>query len=321
MILRAVKKGPPHLSNKTMKIMLQLIILTLLTYGFNGCQKPTDPPTQKQPEKPYKNEQFNAYWYSGKAEVAAYDLKQSRYGEVHEGKAVLIFVTEPFSKAKQVKLDNPDEAGDDKVTVMKLNFTKKFTTGIYPYSMMLSSFTPVDNYHHPNTLKVTMSSQEWCGHVYSQMNLDKKKYDVKSFSYFEEEGDQNFSLEATLLEDEIWNLIRLNYKALPVGNINIIPGLFFTRLKHKNLKPLKASTTLKEKEDEVTYQIKYSERTLSITFDKDFPHQILSWEESYKGIGGKELTTSATLDKTLHIDYWAKNSKADRYLRDSLNLE
>ncbi|MBL6447409.1 hypothetical protein JMN32_13915 [Fulvivirga sp. 29W222] len=304
-----------------MKSSLHIIVFTLVYSGLWGCQQPIDTPKAKRLQKLYKNEQFSEYWYSGKAEVASYNLKQSRYGEVHEGKAVFIFVTEPFSKSKQVKLDVPKETKDDEVTVMKLNFTKKFTTGIYPYSMMLSAFTPVDRYHYPKTLKVTMSSQEWCGHVYSQMNLEKKKYRLKSFSYFESEGDQEVSVETALLEDQVWNQIRLDYKSLPVGKVKIIPGLFFTRLKHKDLKPLIASASLQEKTDHITYQIYYPERALSIHFSKEFPYQILSWEETYKGIGGKELTTSATLDRTLHIDYWAKNNITDSYLRDSLNLK
>ena len=83
----------------------------------------------KDPDK------FAAYWYSGKAELASYDLVQNRYGEDRNGSAVLIFVTEPFSGEKQVKLDDPSTA--DAVTVMKLNFTRNFTTGIYPYSMII----------------------------------------------------------------------------------------------------------------------------------------------------------------------------------------
>ena len=51
--------------------------------------------------------QFASYWYQGKAEINVFDLQQSRYGEVRAGKAVLIFVTEDFSKSKQVKLDAP----------------------------------------------------------------------------------------------------------------------------------------------------------------------------------------------------------------------
>ncbi|MDP7238046.1 MAG: hypothetical protein QGI34_15090, partial [Candidatus Latescibacteria bacterium] len=40
---------------------------------------------------------FGDYWYQGKAEITSYTLKQARYGEIHDGHVVLIFVTEDFS--------------------------------------------------------------------------------------------------------------------------------------------------------------------------------------------------------------------------------
>jgi hypothetical protein len=265
--------------------------------------------------------EFADYWYAGKAEIVSYNLKQARYGEVHDGKAVLIFVTEPFSKSKQVKLDNGEAAGDDKQTVLKLNFTKKFITGIYPYSMMLSAFTPVELNEYPNTPKVTMSSQEWCGHVFSQMNLKKGEYEVASYSYFEQEGDLNIDVPKAMLEDEIWNRIRLDYKSLLTGEFEIIPGLFHTRLLHKNLKATKAQGDLMEGENENIYTLTYPDRTLKIRFESKFPHKILGWEEQFYGLGNSKMTTSATIDRTLNIDYWSKNNNKDKYLRDSLNLQ
>lgn len=95
--------------------------------------------------------EFTDYWYSGKAELSSYELKQSRYGEIRTGEVVLVFVTEPFSLKKQVKLDNPTKAGKDNVSVLKLNQVRKFKTGIYDYSIMTSTFTPVDLLEHPNT--------------------------------------------------------------------------------------------------------------------------------------------------------------------------
>src|SRR5205823_3547832 len=85
-----------------------------------------------------------------------------------------------FSRAKQVKLDDWQHAGDDAIEVLKVNFTKKFVTGIYPYSLMFSAFTPTDG---GKTLKTTMSGQEWCGHVFSQLNLRGENYEAVGFSY------------------------------------------------------------------------------------------------------------------------------------------
>lgn len=303
----------------TSLIIRTTFLISLIGLSLNSCQKKAN--SNNRAISSVSTPEFADYWYTGKAELISYNLKQSRYGEAHDGKAVLIFVTEPFSKKKQVKLDNGEAAGEDKQTVLKLNFTKKFVTGIYPYSMMLSAFTPVELNKYPNTPKVTMSSQEWCGHVFSQMNLKKNDYEVSSYSYFEQEGDVNFKLDKALLEDEIWNRIRLDYKSLPTGEFDIIPGLFHTRLLHKNLKPIKVQGVLEETDSSNFYSVIYPERTLKIEFENVFPYKILGWVEEFDGLGNKKMITSASIDKTLNIDYWSKHNNKDKYLRDSLNLQ
>ncbi|MEO1054781.1 MAG: hypothetical protein AAFX87_29380 [Bacteroidota bacterium] len=307
-----------------MKVFTSLLtFLSILIYN-TGCQQSAASNTETEVvvESSVTESDFNAYWYQGKAEIAAYNLKQSRYGQIHEGKAVLIFVTEDFSKSKQVKLDYPQRTPDDKVSAMKLNFTKKFNTGIYPYSMMLSTFTPVDSYHHPDPLKLTMSSQEWCGHVFAQMNLGNDQYDLSSYSYFEQEGDVALKVKEAFLEDEIWTRIRLDYKTLPTGKVKMLPGLFYSRLLHKEFKPVDTKAALTEDGDQFKYSVDFvgKERVLNIWFDKAFPHKIRQWEETAKSPWGKTLTTTAVLDETLYTDYWSKNGNEHKSLRDSLNL-
>ena len=292
-----------------------------LIVGFLLLQCDQQASSQAGTKQPglYEKKEFKNYWYAGKAEVSSYMLDQARYGESRSGKAMLIFVTEDFSKKKQVKLDEPDKAGEDKVSVLKMNFTKNFVTGIYPYSMMLSVFTPVSRNQFPNSLKVTMTSQEWCGHVFSQLNLRSNKYSVESYSYFEQEGDSKFSLDKTMLEDELWNMIRLDPESLPEGKFKLIPGLFYTRLKHTDLKSLEVTGTLSAEGDNMKYTIVYPDRKLSILYQKKFPHQIMGWEEEFEE-WGKSATTKATLDKTLYIDYWRMNKTENQPLRDSLGL-
>ncbi|MBN4062133.1 hypothetical protein JYU20_02925 [Bacteroidales bacterium AH-315-I05] len=272
------------------------------------------------------NEEFNTYWYQGKAEITSYKLEQARYGEIHQGHAVLIFVTEDFSKKKHVKLDNPSAAGSDAVKVLKLNTSKKFTTGIYPYSMMNSVFTPIDLKQHPNSLKTTSSSQEWCGHTFTQLDLTEKGYDVQLHSYFESEGEQTMQLPKALLEDEIWTLIRINPASLPTGSIQIIPGGMAQRLTHQKFEAEKATAALSEEEGQAIYELKYEEsgRVLKIYFNKAFPYEITAWEETRKsgwGENAKTLTTKAVKNKTLNIDYWRKNKLKDIVLRKELGLE
>jgi len=274
------------------------------------------------------SQDFKDYWYDGKAEITSYKLEQARYGELHEGYVVLVFVTEDFSKSKQVKLDHPQNAKGDDVKVLKLNRIKKFDTGIYRYSMMDSVFTPVYMDEYPNTLKVTSSSQEWCGNIFTQLNLDSNGYEVRSFSYFESEGDRTFSLQKEVLEDELWTRIRLEPESLPVGRIKIIPAAMASRLTHKELEVEIAEASLGQNPDDsnlMNYKLVYDDsgRTMKITFSKTFPYEIISWEETYLsgfGANAKTLTTRATRNKVLISDYWNQNKPLDRVLREKLGL-
>jgi hypothetical protein len=298
--------------------MIRLPLSLFFIIAFS-CTKPIA--SQDTNVRPYQKEEFKKYWYNGQAEINTYRLSQSRYGEDRDGSAVLVFVSEDFSQKRQVKLDDPSSTGSDKVSVLKMNFTKNFVTGVYPYSMMLSVFTPIERQVSPHTLKTTFSSQEWCGQVFGQMNLKKKKYQIQSNSYFESEGDQSEILNPTWLEDELWNLIRLDPERLPLGEVTIIPGFFFTRLLHIPMKEQKAMITSEKSNDQVNYSIQMPvlNRTLIITYLEKFPHAIMGWEEHFVE-RGKQVTTKAALEKSIRLDYWSKNKNEFIGLRDSLGL-
>lgn len=271
------------------------------------------------------NSKFDDYWYQGKAEITSYELKQARYGEIRTGSAVFVFVTEPFSKSKQVKLNNTSRNEEDVVKILKMNFTKKFTTGIYDYSILQSIFTPIDLNNYKHSIKVTTSLQEWCGHTYTQLNLQSYKYKVLLNSYFETEGDQEYQIEQAMLEDEIWNLIRISPKDLPIGDIQLIPNTATARLRHTVLDVENAFATLNENKTNkklITYTIEFTEsqRTLSIDYYNKFPHEIEGWTETYID-NGKELSTTATRIKTILSDYWSKYRVKDESIRQELGLE
>lgn len=275
--------------------------------------------------------QFGAYWFQGKAELSSYTLEQARYGELHQGEAVLIFVTEDFSRRKQVKLDDPSTNPDDRLPVLKLNFEKKFLTGIYPYSLLTSTFTPLDQ---SPTVKVSTSVQEWCGHIFTQLNLRRKQYHVSLKSYFESEGDRETDLPATLLEDELWNRIRLNPASLPTGATSLLPATTYTRLQHRPLQAEAATATLASAPATArfgstgplqAYTVQYqSGRRLVIYFEQAFPHHILGWDETYLDRAGtqtpRELITRATRKRTLQLDYWRTHHNEHLRWRDSLGL-
>ena len=315
-----------------MKSKVHYSILSLALLIFLSCkEQPTvatdntlalnteEPKTEMvRPKKPI-SEAFKEYWYAGNAEITSYDLVQARYGELRNGHSVLVFVTEPFLPEKQVKADrnNPEN-----VSVLKLNATKKYLTGIYPYSIMGSTFYPVHDNQH--AIKVSLSVQEWCGHVYSQLN-NREKFEFTSHSYFESEADQEISLDKALLENEIWTKIRINPSDLPVGEVKIIPSLEYLRLRHQKMGAQNAIASLSTADGIQTYTLSYPDisRTLSIQFTEAFPHSIEGWTETFVsgyGPGAKEMTSTATKKKRIKSAYWGQNSNKDSALRDSLGL-
>src|SRR5439155_18911282 len=56
---------------------------------------------------------FDTWWHDGRAELDGYRLTVERYGHPRTGRAVAIYVTEPFSRSQHVKLDAPARAGSD----------------------------------------------------------------------------------------------------------------------------------------------------------------------------------------------------------------
>lgn len=309
--------------DRTLFFLMTAIALMALLANCKGNPEPTDTqdmPTANSVLETAKNrtitQEFKDYWYAGKAEISSYKLEQARYGELRDGTAALIFVTEDFLPEVQVKADRQNESN---VPVLKVNATKNFNTGIYPYSVMTSTFYPVFKEEH--ALKVSQSMQEWCGHQYAQIN-NRDTFEVKSHSYFEGEADKSFSIPKETLENELWAQLRIDPKGLPTGNFKAIPDFSFTRMKHVPLKAYDAKGTLTA----TTYTLEYPtlNRSVTIHFSEAFPYTIEGWEETFKsgfGSRAKELTTKATRIKTIKSPYWSKNSNADEGLRTELGLE
>ncbi|WP_179334610.1 septum formation inhibitor Maf [Winogradskyella costae] len=313
---------------RTIQPRLLVVTIALISI-FTSCNENTsttattpeistasEPKSEVVNPKATLSDDFKNYWYNGEAEITSYRLEQARYGELREGTAVLVFVTEDFLPDAQVKADNYSK---DNTPVLKLNTTKNFITGIYPYSIMQSTFYPVANNQH--ALKISTSVQEWCGHVYSQLN-NRDTFEVTSHSYFQGEADETFNLDKTWTENELWAKLRIDPKSLPVGELELIPSLESVRLNHDPLKAQKANVKL----ENTSYTITYPElqRTLKINFNPNFPYDILGWEETItSGIGSsaETLTSKATKLESLKSDYWNKKSKSDVNLRETLKLE
>ncbi len=298
--------------------LLSLAIISNLFWSCNSSEKDmlafnSEIKTENFTERSrVLSEDFKNYWYAGVAELTSYKLTQERYGELRDGTAVNIFVTEEFLPEVQVKANNPSE---ENIPVLKHNMVKKYLTGLYPYSVMTSTFSPVNT--DENALKITHSMQEWCGHVYMQLN-NRKSLDIESHSYFGGEADQNLTLPKSWMESELWNRIRINPEELPTGEFTILPSFEYFRMSHQKIGAHQASGNLFKGDSIATYTLTYSDikRELKIYFSSEFPYTIERWEETHPN----GLITRAEKIKRLKTPYWTKNGSRFERLRDSLGI-
>lgn len=299
-----------------MKLYTPIILSLFLLFCAKPEPKKETLSTTNNTTTVKKHPDFNSYWYSGKAEITSYALEQVRYGEIHKGKAVNIFVTEDFLPEKQVKADYQN---DKNVPILKLNSTKKFTTGIYPYSLMTSTFSPIDI--NKNAIKISFSSQEWCGNTFVQLN-NRANYEVQFYSYFESNTDRKLTLDKFPLENELWNVLRVNPNQIKKGRYKVIPSMEFLSLNHQKIQAYDAEVNLIEKNDQLHFSVYYPnlKRKLTVMLQNQFPYTIESWEETTNS-RGKQLTTKATKIKTIKSAYWSKNGLANVEERKELGLD
>ena len=294
---------------------ISITIISLFVFGTIWAQK--------------NNVAVDNYWSQGKAEVNVYEVSQNRYQENHSGQLVSVFVTEDFLTDKQVK--NERYINENSTWILKNIQLKKFTTGVYDYSLFNSVFTPINRNKFPKSLKVSASSQEWCGTMYTQFNLIlDTDYKVEHRSYFESEGDRVTRIKKSYLEDEVFTVLRMNPLLLPVGTVQLIPPANYIQLKHLQIKSYKAITSLipyDKKEisgsNLMQYKIVYPElnRSIRIVFENKAPYKIMGWFEKFpSSFDGKPRTTSIILKTQKMLPYWRQNSLKDKYLREELGL-
>lgn len=271
---------------------------------------------QNKTDKSYKVDYF-----SGEAEISTYELSRARYDNNHPGEAVLIFVTEPFLFKDQVKSDegSTDQTGQ----VLKMNRIDRFTTGIYDYSMYTSVFTPSEGFEIQHPLKITFSSQDWCGQVFAQLN-NSNGLKYSQYSYFQSEGDTVFDVPYTITEDNIFNIARIDVDELPIGDFEILPSQSYLRTAHIDFKPYEARSSMEKSDSMIVYnyEIPALQRSVRIFLEPNNHNRISQWTETYPTIFDGVLRTSKyQLKSTRKTPYWKKNKLKDTHLRDSLKLD
>lgn len=290
---------------------------------------------------------FEKHWNDRKAELSAYALVQPRYGEPREGHAVMVWVLEPFSRSKAVKLDAPGKTPKDVVRVMKLNHLRTFETGVYEYDLMTSVFSPVvfgEAEHLARApRKVAFSSQEWCGTVFHQL-VRQREDDWQStwFSYFEAEGDGQARVAADprlVFDDETWWRVREHTAPFAPGTYPFHPSLMTLRISHAEAESGTLTVARSDKPEKITvpagrFEVVRWDLTMkwgaggqqrqrrTIWVERAWPRRIIAWEGEVAGFNGKNEPSRerAELTGSIRNTYWQHNHVKDEGLRRELGL-
>ncbi len=271
---------------------------------------------------------FYAHWGDGKAELSSYDVVQPRYGELREGYGVMIFVTEDINRDTFIKVESPTPK-EKRLYVLKLNNVLKFTTGIYDYSVMTSVFSEVEAPEHAFALrKISLSAQEWCGHVFDEVQLRGGRLEGSLNSYFEREGRSEYVLaikDDFASEDHLLIRLReLKGQVLAPGEsmqVELLPSLWSLRTAHGEHQLLTAQIHKGQAEEmslaagEIAaypWTIETEKGWRKLWIEQAYPHRILKWEDSAGGRG--------ELKKTIRVPYWSLNSNVDEIYREKLGL-
>jgi hypothetical protein len=271
---------------------------------------------------PIADDAFWKLWGDGQGEVSSYDLTFPRYGELRQGTAVLIFVTEPFSNEARVKADPGKHAKSDEFPVMKMNRILDFATGIYDYNLMTSTFialTPVNDFPAGSPAKVSFSAQDWCGHAYQQLLFDARGIRHTAHSYFDGEGDQERTLDRKqdgLSEDALLLWARgFVEPRLAKGESKEVPFLISCQASLLLHRPLEwTSATLSLSKESKTVQVPLGSfevgtcvveiadgRKWTIDVETASPHRIVRWETK-EGERGELLAAE-------RMKYWEMNDE------------
>jgi hypothetical protein len=288
--------------------------------------------TEQNVPSPYGAD-FWQTWGDGQAEVAAYDLTMPRYGQPRKGTAIAITVSEPFSNSARVKADEGKHSGADVFSAMKLNLIREYQTGIYNYNDMLSVFVALEDVNRRaagKATKITFSSQEWCGHVWSELLFGPARIEQMRHSYFDGEGDSQRVIEehsSGIPEDTLMLAARrIAWPRLRLGQsyvVHVLTSLETERAQHVGLRFFPATLFLSKVRRTTTvpagsfrtneFRVKREDGfTWTYSVEADPPFRVIRWENS--------TGEHAELIGSARMEYWEMNAEGGEKALEKLGL-
>ncbi len=279
---------------------------------------------------------FSTHWHDGRAELDGYRWEVTRYAQQRTGQVVMIFVTEPFSDEKLVKVDDPSRNPRDTFDALKLNLVRDFPTGVYDYNTMTSVFVRSDDF---SPAKISFTSGEWCGHVYEELLFDRSQVRERLFSYFEDESvTQTLDREAGgIAEDNLFILLRgLRGAFLEPGEkktVPFLPSAFQRRLRHRPLEWSSAAIERLEAPETIEVPAGSFETMVYVVRTTDgregrffieaaYPHRIVrwSWQADRPTLVALEASEWGALTGTIRVKYWNLHDNGDESYLEQLGL-
>lgn len=276
---------------------------------------------------------FWRLWGDGRAEISTYDVQVPRYGDMRQGVAVAIFVTETFLSDANVKSNRHTCCAPNELPVMKLNLVTDFPAGIYDYNLMTTAFVALAPHRHltvGSPVKITFSAQEWCGQVYQQAIFHPDRTAVVSHSYFQGEADEAFTLprpDDGLSEDTLllWARGFAGPSLSPGEKADQVPllrSLTWSRLQHHPLRWATASLSRDAAPETITvpagtfevdrFTARYDDVVATIHVERVAPRRVVRWSFNTQESG--ELVASE------RIAYWKHNRAGGEQLLPRIGL-
>ena len=125
-------------------------------------------------------------WDDGFSEMCFYDATDTIYGTPRQYTRVHLMNRQWMDPLTGVKTDAETPGA---IHAFKLVIAEQIPTENYNYRYLTTVFLRRSDL---TPLKMTTSSQEWCGHTFKILRWAEGRLDVRSFSYFPGEGDRTF---------------------------------------------------------------------------------------------------------------------------------